>query len=98
MKNPIGYFTNTFKSMVYNYIDSFREIHNLANRKPSACTSDGIFYNWLEVDGSKIPSTKTIDTPLLQVYIIKYLKKKLTKWDYIKCGGSIIRLFQWDCE
>ncbi|MEC2520783.1 cytosolic protein, partial [Bacillus thuringiensis] len=29
----------------------------------SACTSDGIFYNWLEVDGSKIPSTKTIDNP-----------------------------------
>ena len=41
---------------------AFREIHNLANRKPSACTSDGIFYNWLEVDGSKIPSKKTIDT------------------------------------
>ena len=38
------------------------EIHNLANRKTSACTSDGIFYNWLEVDGSKIPSTKTIDS------------------------------------
>ncbi|MED3407766.1 cytosolic protein, partial [Bacillus thuringiensis] len=63
MKNPIGYFTRTFKRMVYNYIDSFREIHNLANRKTSACTSDGIFYNWLEVDGSKIPSTKTIDNP-----------------------------------
>ncbi|WP_144488937.1 helix-turn-helix domain-containing protein [Bacillus thuringiensis] len=62
MKNPIGYFTRTFKRMVYNYIDSFREIHNLANRKTSACTSDGIFYNWLEVDGSKIPSTKTIDS------------------------------------
>ncbi|WP_241752261.1 helix-turn-helix domain-containing protein, partial [Bacillus thuringiensis] len=61
MKNPIGYFTRTFKRMVYNYIDNFREIHNLANRKTSACTSDGIFYNWLEVDGSKIPSTKTID-------------------------------------
>ncbi|EOO36959.1 hypothetical protein IIU_01562 [Bacillus cereus VD133] len=57
IKNPIGYFTRTFKKMVYNYIDSFREIHNLANRKTSACTCDGIFYNWLEVDGSKIPST-----------------------------------------
>ncbi|MDO6631800.1 cytosolic protein [Bacillus thuringiensis] len=35
MKNPIGYFTRTFKSMVYNYIDSFREIHNVAKRKES---------------------------------------------------------------
>ncbi|MBG9841749.1 cytosolic protein [Bacillus tropicus] len=33
MKNPIGYFTNTFKTMVYDYIDSFREIHNIAKRK-----------------------------------------------------------------
>ncbi|MGX5634194.1 cytosolic protein [Bacillus thuringiensis] len=49
MRSPIGYFTRTFKKMVYDYIDSFREIHNLANRKPSTCTSDGIFYNWLEV-------------------------------------------------
>ncbi|MFJ8529992.1 cytosolic protein [Bacillus sp. NPDC094106] len=36
MKNPIGYFTRTFKSMVYNYIDSFREIHNVAKRKEQA--------------------------------------------------------------
>ncbi|WP_410993751.1 cytosolic protein [Bacillus cereus] len=33
MRNPIGYFTRTFKKMVYDYIDSFREIHTLANRK-----------------------------------------------------------------
>ncbi|MGG5736720.1 helix-turn-helix domain-containing protein [Bacillus cereus group sp. IBL03679] len=33
MKNPIGYFTRTFKKMVYNYIDNFREIHNVAKRK-----------------------------------------------------------------
>ncbi|ANN34865.1 cytosolic protein [Bacillus thuringiensis serovar coreanensis] len=33
MKNPIGYFTRTFKKMVYNYVDSFREIHNVAKRK-----------------------------------------------------------------
>ncbi|PFP79351.1 hypothetical protein COK02_31875, partial [Bacillus cereus] len=33
MKNPIGYFTRTFKKMVYNYIDSFREMHNVAMRK-----------------------------------------------------------------
>ena len=76
MKNPMGYFTNTFKSMVYNYIDSFREIHNLANRKPSACTSDGIFYNWLEVDGSKIPSTKTIDTPFTPGVYYKISKEE----------------------
>ncbi|MED3079339.1 HTH domain-containing protein [Bacillus wiedmannii] len=36
MKNPIGYFTSTFKQMVYNYIDSFRDIHNLAKRKEHA--------------------------------------------------------------
>ncbi|WP_240519816.1 cytosolic protein [Bacillus thuringiensis] len=35
MKNPIGYFTRTFKQMVYDYIDSFREIHNVAKRKES---------------------------------------------------------------
>ncbi|PYE97213.1 helix-turn-helix domain-containing protein, partial [Bacillus sp. 196mf] len=29
MKNPIGYFTRTFKKMVYDYIDSFREKHIL---------------------------------------------------------------------
>ncbi|PGS80146.1 cytosolic protein [Bacillus cereus] len=33
MKNPIGYFTRTFKSMVYDYIDSFRDIHTIAKRK-----------------------------------------------------------------
>ncbi|ETE99297.1 hypothetical protein [Bacillus thuringiensis] len=76
MKNPIGYFTNTFKSMVYNYIDSFKKIHNLANRKPSACTNDGIFYNWLEVDGSKIPSTKTIDNPFTPGVYYKISKEE----------------------
>ncbi|WP_420973724.1 helix-turn-helix domain-containing protein [Bacillus thuringiensis] len=76
MKNPIGYFTNTFKSMVYDYIDSFREIHNLANRKPSACTNDGIFYNWLEVDGSKIPSTKTTDNPFTPGVYYKISKEE----------------------
>ncbi|PEZ15572.1 cytosolic protein, partial [Bacillus thuringiensis] len=30
---PIGYFTNTFKQMVYNYVDEFRDLHNLAQRK-----------------------------------------------------------------
>ncbi|MED3039086.1 helix-turn-helix domain-containing protein [Bacillus tropicus] len=33
MKNPIGYFTRTFKSMVYDYIDRFRDIHNISKRK-----------------------------------------------------------------
>ncbi|WP_438358153.1 hypothetical protein [Bacillus toyonensis] len=58
MKNPIGYFTNTLKSMVYNYVDSFRDIHNIARRKANANTSS-IFYNWLEEDKSKEPSTHT---------------------------------------
>ncbi|PGL17335.1 cytosolic protein, partial [Bacillus thuringiensis] len=43
MKNPIGYFTRTFKQMVYNYIDSFREIHNLANRKKDISARDTLF-------------------------------------------------------
>lgn len=33
MKNPIGYFTNTFKALAYNYIDNFREIHIVAKCK-----------------------------------------------------------------
>ncbi|CCW04557.1 MULTISPECIES: hypothetical protein [Bacillus] len=43
MKNPIGYFTRTFKQMVYNYIDNFREIHNLANRKKDISARDTLF-------------------------------------------------------
>ena len=65
MENPVGYFTRTFKHMVYDYIDSFRDIHHLANRKASACTSDGLFYNWLEVDGSKIPSASKMNSSLM---------------------------------
>ncbi|MGX5632935.1 cytosolic protein [Bacillus thuringiensis] len=76
MKNPIGYFTSTFKQMVYNYIDSFRDIHNLANRKPTTYTSDGIFYNWLEVDGSKIPFTATIDNSLVPGVYYKISKEE----------------------
>ncbi|MED3084668.1 helix-turn-helix domain-containing protein [Bacillus toyonensis] len=64
MNNPIGYFTNTFKSMVYNYVDSFRDIHNIAQRKANANTSS-IFYNWLEEDKSKEPSTNSIDSSLV---------------------------------
>ena len=67
MKNPIGYFTRTFKSMVYNYVDSFRDIHNIAQRKANANTSS-IFYNWLEDNGSKKPSTDTIETLVPGVY------------------------------
>ncbi|MED2760265.1 helix-turn-helix domain-containing protein [Bacillus thuringiensis] len=76
MKNPIGYFTRTFKHMVYDYMDSFREIHNLASRKPSACTNDGIFYNWLEVDGSKIPSTSTMDSSFMPSVYYKISKEE----------------------
>ncbi|HDR8108836.1 TPA: cytosolic protein [Bacillus cereus] len=43
MKNPIGYFTSTFKQMVYNYIDSFRDIHNLANRKKDISARNTLF-------------------------------------------------------
>ncbi|PEN91518.1 cytosolic protein [Bacillus cereus] len=43
MRNPIGYFTRTFKHMVYDYIDSFREIHNLANRKNDISARETLF-------------------------------------------------------
>ena len=44
MKKPIGYFTNTFKTMVYNYIDSFRDIHNIAKRKEHAASNSLAFF------------------------------------------------------
>ena len=75
MKNPIGYFTNTFKSMVYDYIDSFRDIHNVTQRKTNAGTS-GVYYNWLEVDGPKTPSTKTIDSSLVPSVYYKISKEE----------------------
>ncbi|MCQ6302077.1 helix-turn-helix domain-containing protein [Bacillus cereus] len=43
MKNPVGYFTRTFKHMVYDYIDSFRDIHNLANRKKDILARNTLF-------------------------------------------------------
>ncbi|PYE86631.1 hypothetical protein ATL10_11152, partial [Bacillus sp. 196mf] len=64
MKNPIGYFTRTFKQMVYNYIDSFRERHILEKRKATVCTDGGIFYNWLEEDRSTVSSTNPISKSL----------------------------------
>ncbi|MGE6617250.1 helix-turn-helix domain-containing protein [Bacillus mycoides] len=48
MKNPIGYFTRTFKKMVYNYIDSFREIHNLANRKTNKYAGLAFFKEFID--------------------------------------------------
>ncbi|MEB9620697.1 cytosolic protein [Bacillus thuringiensis serovar iberica] len=49
MKNPIGYFTRTFKHMVYNYIDSFREVHHIAKRKENAHTGSlAIFKRMIE--------------------------------------------------
>ncbi|PFJ17940.1 cytosolic protein [Bacillus cereus] len=48
MKNPIGYFTNTFKTMVYNYIDNFREIHNVAMRKENKHVGLAIFKQFIE--------------------------------------------------
>ncbi|MED3466574.1 helix-turn-helix domain-containing protein [Bacillus thuringiensis] len=43
MRNPIGYFTRTFKHIVYSYIDSFREIHNLADRKANFDARNSLF-------------------------------------------------------
>ncbi|MED1381797.1 cytosolic protein [Bacillus mycoides] len=40
MKNPIGYFTRTFKQIVYNYIDSFRDLHIIAQRKANIHASN----------------------------------------------------------
>lgn len=40
MRNPIGYFTKTFKNIVYDYIDSFREIYNIAQRKTNKHVSN----------------------------------------------------------
>ncbi|HHL0972242.1 TPA: cytosolic protein [Bacillus cereus] len=48
MKNPIGYFTRTFKQMVYNYIDSFRDIHNLAKRQQDTSISFAIFQQCID--------------------------------------------------
>ncbi|ANS46159.1 DeoR family transcriptional regulator [Bacillus thuringiensis] len=49
MKNPIGYFTRTFKKMVYHYIDSFREIHHIATRKENVHTGPlAIFRQMIE--------------------------------------------------
>ncbi|MGH0791852.1 cytosolic protein [Bacillus cereus] len=49
MKNPVGYFTRTFKHMVYHYIDSFRDIHNLAQRKAHMHAGNlAIFQRFLE--------------------------------------------------
>ncbi|MEI4617729.1 helix-turn-helix domain-containing protein [Bacillus cereus] len=75
MKNPIGYFTNTFKSMVYDYIDSFRDIHNISKRKTNTDTSS-VYYNWLEDNDSKNPSTNTIDNPLAPSVYYKLSKEE----------------------
>ncbi|MGX5631980.1 helix-turn-helix domain-containing protein [Bacillus thuringiensis] len=49
MRSPIGYFTRTFKKMVYDYIDSFREIHIMAQRKANIHTSNlEIFHRMLK--------------------------------------------------
>ncbi|HFK1408932.1 cytosolic protein [Bacillus thuringiensis] len=49
IKNPIGYFTRTFKKIVYHYIDSFREIHHIAKRKENIHTGPlAIFKRMIE--------------------------------------------------
>ncbi|WP_130068754.1 cytosolic protein, partial [Bacillus albus] len=75
MKNPIGYFTRTFKKMVYNYVDSFRDIHNVAQRKANACIG-GIYYNWLKDNDSKEASTDTIDSSLVPGVYYKISKEE----------------------
>ncbi|WP_317188292.1 hypothetical protein [Escherichia coli] len=79
MKNPIGYFTNTFKSMVYDYIDRFRDIHNISKRKTNTDTSS-VYYNWLEDNDSKTPSTNTIDNPLAPSIYYKLSKEESVEW------------------
>ncbi|PYE87254.1 hypothetical protein ATL10_10802 [Bacillus sp. 196mf] len=64
MNNPINYFKRTFKQMVFDYIDSFRDIHTIAKCKIEACSSD-LYYNWLEEDRSNVPSTNPISKALL---------------------------------
>ncbi|MBJ8024951.1 helix-turn-helix domain-containing protein [Bacillus cereus] len=75
MRNPIGYFTRTFKRMVYNYVDSFRDIHNLAKRK-SHVSANNIFYNWLQEDRPKEPSTDTVDLALVPGVYYKISKEE----------------------
>ncbi|MDA2637010.1 helix-turn-helix domain-containing protein [Bacillus cereus] len=49
MKNPIGYFTRTFKKIAYDYVDSFRDIHNTYTRKKNTVsTSLAIFKQFIE--------------------------------------------------
>ncbi|MGG0258160.1 helix-turn-helix domain-containing protein [Bacillus mycoides] len=48
MKNPIGYFTRTFKKMVYNYMDSFKDIHNIAQRKANKHDGLALFKQFIE--------------------------------------------------
>ncbi|MGH1231838.1 cytosolic protein [Bacillus toyonensis] len=48
MNNPIGYFTNTFKNMVYNYVDSFKEIHHVAKRKENNHVGLTMFKQFIE--------------------------------------------------
>ncbi|PFA56067.1 cytosolic protein [Bacillus cereus] len=48
MKNPIGYFTRTFKKMVYNYVDSFRELHNVAKRKENNHVGLAMFEQFID--------------------------------------------------
>ncbi|ANN30927.1 cytosolic protein [Bacillus thuringiensis serovar coreanensis] len=48
MKNPIGYFTRTFKKMVYNYVDSFREIHIVAKRKENNHVGLAMFEQFID--------------------------------------------------
>ncbi|TKI81185.1 helix-turn-helix domain-containing protein [Bacillus mycoides] len=48
MKNPIGYFTRTFKKMVYSYMDSFKDIHNIAQRRANKHDGLALFKQFIE--------------------------------------------------
>ncbi|MBW3491121.1 HTH domain-containing protein [Bacillus sp. FDAARGOS_1420] len=76
MKNPIGYFTRTFKKMVYNYVDSFRNIHNIAKRKSHVVSTSNIFYNWLQEDKPTESATDTIDRALVPAVYYKISKEE----------------------
>ncbi len=55
MRNLIGYFTRTFKKIVYNYIDSFKGMYIIAQRKANKhVTNIVIFRRMIDGEISKV--------------------------------------------
>lgn len=55
MRNLIGYFTRTFKKIVYNYMDSFKGIHIIALRKSNKHVSNiAIFRRMIDREISNV--------------------------------------------